>query len=901
MLAFSGFLSSPVHTAAAASKRAPAVQKRVVNIVQLGDSYSAGNGAGSYYGPKDCYRSSNNWGSLYKTYLNQLNFFASYLNAACSGGVTADITMSKVDTIKVSAWVPIGSKANSASVTEALIDACEQEGQPGVQPHEITAKISDQSVTATVHASGMCTRTFSPQINAINDGTGLVLLTDGGNDVGFALIVETCFAPGRKPDLCRMNIETATAGLAKVRKDLTAALAAIHAKNKHAKVALLAYPYLSVAASFVLRSEEKTTDGWGTSYDAGQGVRALGDAGDKTQRAAVDDANKAAGVTFVTYVDTVKKAFAGNEPDPNSFLNSGNWVNGLTLPPILSYHPNGTGHQEEAKLLEAFAGGANAFGAGDPLAANSGSIDLVFVIDTTGSMQPSIDRVKAITNQMVETLTQQTSSYRFALVTYRDDPAWTSDPFRDYAARINLNFTTKPASIHNAINAMVADGGGDTAETVYSGLAAGLGLKWRDNVKKVVIQIGDAPPHDPEPISGLTRDEISKRSLALDPAEVYPIAVNGTAPAPELVEIAQRTGGTPQTTATVDLGKTLISTITKALRKPVASAGGPYLAKVGNQVTLDAHGSYDPDGSIVKYEWDFDGDGKYDQTTTAATVTHAWTGVQEGKPLAVRVTDNNEQSSIGTTALAITSDGDLVPDNIDNCPTVANPDQIDHDNDGLGDLCDESPGYPTTDDPHVFPASDPSSVAKSTISGNVFNDRNADGRQGAREGGIDGVTIELTGVDPFGDRVSRHTTTDASGDWAFAGLVPGRYELHEVQPAHVEDGGVVLGSLRGAGAIGSAGAAGIDRVTGIVLDEVGASATGYGFREHKPEQSPWWPYLAIGVSVLVVAAGSVVAIRLINRRRKVVAANTPNDSGAGPAGTLSDVDAQAGWRWLRRR
>ena len=36
----------------------------------------------------------------------------------------------------------------------------------------------------------------------------------------------------------------------------------------------------------------------------------------------------------------------------------------------------------------------------------------------------------------------------------------------------------------------------------------------------------------------------------------------------------------------------------------------------------------------------------------------------------------------------IDSDGDGIPDDQDNCPNKANPDQADNDNDGLGDVCD---------------------------------------------------------------------------------------------------------------------------------------------------------------------------------------------------------------------
>ncbi|NIM98123.1 MAG: PKD domain-containing protein, partial [candidate division Zixibacteria bacterium] len=50
---------------------------------------------------------------------------------------------------------------------------------------------------------------------------------------------------------------------------------------------------------------------------------------------------------------------------------------------------------------------------------------------------------------------------------------------------------------------------------------------------------------------------------------------------------------------------------------PIADPGGPYAAKVGEIITLDGTGSYDPDSAdyIVTYSWDIDGDGIFGDFT----------------------------------------------------------------------------------------------------------------------------------------------------------------------------------------------------------------------------------------------------------------------------------------------
>jgi hypothetical protein len=49
----------------------------------------------------------------------------------------------------------------------------------------------------------------------------------------------------------------------------------------------------------------------------------------------------------------------------------------------------------------------------------------------------------------------------------------------------------------------------------------------------------------------------------------------------------------------------------------------------------------------------------------------------------------------------VDTDGDSIPDDSDNCPTVANPDQADADSDGLGDACDANAFAPTLLTPAV--------------------------------------------------------------------------------------------------------------------------------------------------------------------------------------------------------
>lgn len=74
--------------------------------------------------------------------------------------------------------------------------------------------------------------------------------------------------------------------------------------------------------------------------------------------------------------------------------------------------------------------------------------------------------------------------------------------------------------------------------------------------------------------------------------------------------------------------------------EPVADAGGPYEGVVGSTMTFDGSASFDQDGTIVSYEWDFDNDGTWDATVAAPTASHKYTAIYNGQ-VKLRVTDDH--------------------------------------------------------------------------------------------------------------------------------------------------------------------------------------------------------------------------------------------------------------------
>jgi PKD repeat protein len=81
---------------------------------------------------------------------------------------------------------------------------------------------------------------------------------------------------------------------------------------------------------------------------------------------------------------------------------------------------------------------------------------------------------------------------------------------------------------------------------------------------------------------------------------------------------------------------------------PVSDPGGPYAGCAGEQVLFDDTASYDPDGEIVSYEWDFAGIGYSYGPTPTFTFLLAGTYSVE-----LCVTDNDGNTACDVTTVSI--------------------------------------------------------------------------------------------------------------------------------------------------------------------------------------------------------------------------------------------------------
>jgi len=118
-------------------------------------------------------------------------------------------------------------------------------------------------------------------------------------------------------------------------------------------------------------------------------------------------------------------------------------------------------------------------------------VDLAFVMDTTGSMGPLISAAR---QRLIEMLRRVAAAadiqLQLGIVEYRDHKPQAKMLTRAYP------FTADLEQTQQVLMSLRADEGGDAPEAVLDGIVAACNeLSWRKHALRLMVLVGDAPPH----------------------------------------------------------------------------------------------------------------------------------------------------------------------------------------------------------------------------------------------------------------------------------------------------------------------------------------------------------------------------------------------------------------------
>lgn len=166
-------------------------------------------------------------------------------------------------------------------------------------------------------------------------------------------------------------------------------------------------------------------------------------------------------------------------------------------------------------------------------------LDVLFLIDATGSMADEINQLKenirAISARIDEMPSQP--DVRFGMVTYRDHGD-------EYITQVT-DFTPEVGNFADILNQVQANGGGDYPEDLNEALSQAIHRpEWRvEDTVSLVFLVADAPPHLDY---GQQNDYASEMLQASTRGiKIYPIASSGLDEQGEYIfrQLAQTTGG----------------------------------------------------------------------------------------------------------------------------------------------------------------------------------------------------------------------------------------------------------------------------------------------------------------------------------------------------------------------
>jgi Mg-chelatase subunit ChlD len=145
------------------------------------------------------------------------------------------------------------------------------------------------------------------------------------------------------------------------------------------------------------------------------------------------------------------------------------------------------------------------------------AMDLVLVIDTTGSMSDELTYLQAELDSVIERVRRNAGNVdlRVGVIVYRDEGD-------DYVVK-SAPLTADIGSVGQMLDAQQADGGGDEPEAVDQAMAAAGRMQWRPDAAKALLFVADAPPHE----EAMAATFAAAEKLRSRGVQIVPVAASG--------------------------------------------------------------------------------------------------------------------------------------------------------------------------------------------------------------------------------------------------------------------------------------------------------------------------------------------------------------------------------------
>lgn len=134
-------------------------------------------------------------------------------------------------------------------------------------------------------------------------------------------------------------------------------------------------------------------------------------------------------------------------------------------------------------------------------------LDVIYALDTTGSMGSWIYRSKKTIGYISNYLSNQNVDVRFNVIGYKDVCDRKCDTHLNVKCPVSCKeskwvqisgFTKDTDEIITFLKSVSASGGEDFPEDLFGAFQLATTQSWRENAKKVIVVISDAPPHGTE-------------------------------------------------------------------------------------------------------------------------------------------------------------------------------------------------------------------------------------------------------------------------------------------------------------------------------------------------------------------------------------------------------------------